>query len=776
MRRSPTSGTTPRVSALYATRSWILLLLLTVAWVLAAMVGAGQFSALAPVERACLLGGACCIATAWLFRNHDWALVLLVGAPALLVVAASLSQPGTSAAWIALSSSVSQVSFGFVLLTNRWVGLVGVGVCVAALAGIWSQRPSNVLPGVLVIANGWIGLAAIAASSLALWLAWHRQLRQARIVDRRLATWENITDSAREQQQRARLWREAVAQVHETLLTTIRYVLQTPEVDPSGLVSWRSRQESSVRRPADWRESVAQATAARIGAGIVEMDESLADLPINTDLREPVRAAVFEGVSNAVRHGGASRVRVTGGVDGAGIWIRVADNGSGLQADALPGLGWSEVLSRQLGGIGGSWTIAHSSVGTELTLRIPLPPSSDLPTAIDDGFEQGRILMTWPLLALSLVSVIYSAYLPLAVTGAFVVGLLLALGITVGMWAIVSANRPAVQARPFLALSVSVIPWVLLVFGQSDPSSIAQTTVVQASALAALLQAAGYTVIALGLWSRVRVAVTGLVIWGSGAMFLALAVPAEQRTPVLVALANCLVVMPIVGGVSRIGTRRFASAQRIVQEERSRIMLEAARAEVSRWINASLESCVGETNAIIDEIALTGAVTPEQRCRLSMLDGLIRATIQVDPVLNGGFAQAGSELVVRGFQSGSSFDVRMIDASQDMRPLERDLLDHLAELAASCDVEGRLQVFHDDIEDFLVLTLRWSHPSRVANGALERLAAWHGVDGDHTAPGQQAVVDVHHSGGDQLSGSRTELTVTVARRSQVAVAAKLPTP
>ena len=770
MRRSAQTGTSPRVAALYATRSWLLLLLLTVAWMLAALLGGAQFSRLSLMEKACLLLGALCVATAWIFRNRTWALVLLVCAPALLVVAAWSSPPAATVGWIAVSSSVSQVAFGFVLLGNQWIGLAGIAGSVTILAEVWSRRPANVLPGSLVIANGWIGLVAIAASALALWLAWRRLLRQARIVDRRLAEWEGISDSAREQQERARLWREAVAQVHETLLTTIRYVLQTAEVDPSGLVHLRSHQQTSTRAQTDWQESVARATAARIGAGIVEMDESLADLPIDSTMREPIRAAVFEGVSNAVRHGGASRVTVTGGVDTDGIWIRIQDNGSGPRADAQPGLGWSEVLNRQLGAISGSWTITHDHEGTVLTLRIPLSSSPDRFLGIDDGFEQGRILMTWPLLALAFVSVLYSNYLPLGVIASLATGILLASGIALGILAIISSRDLARRGRPFIALSVALIPLLLLFLERADEARMTDATIAQIAAIAALLQAAGYTVIALGLWARVHIAVLALVIWGSGAVLVAMGVPQPLRTPVFVALANCLIVMPLVVGVSRIGTRRFAIAQRIVEQERSRIVLEAARAEVARSINASLESCVGETNAIIDEVAACGRVSPDQRSRLAMLDGLIRATIQVDPVLSGGFAQAGSELVVRGFQTGASFDVRVIEASQDMRSLDRELLDQLSELVTTTDAEGRIQVFHDELEDFLVLTLRWSSPARVPTEILDGLSARFVAPTVPESSSLKISIDLEPTTDLRVpSIGLTEVTVTISRHSQTEI-------
>ena len=337
--------------------------------------------------------------------------------------------------------------------------------------------------------------------------------------------------------------------------------------------------------------------------------------------------------------------------------------------------------------------------------------------------------------------------------------------IALGIASILSTQRRMRRVRTLLAICASTLPLLLLLLERSGPEEIAQTTLVQASALGALLQAAGYTVIALSLWSRLSVALITLPIWGTGAVLLALSVPQPLRAPVLVALANCLVVMPIVGGVSRIGTRRFVAAQRVVEEERSRIVLEAVRAEVSRSINASLESCVGETNAIIDEIASSGDVSDEQRTRLAMLDGLIRVTIQVDPVLSGGFAQAASELVVRGFQTGVSFDVRVVDASQDVRPVNRNLIDSLAGILTTCDLEERVQVFHDEIEDFLIVTLRWSNDQIIPTDALDALQDCCSGDAPEDSDINRGLsVDVDYSN----PSDPVEVTVTVARPILVA--------
>jgi len=718
---SPAPPSGPRLAALIATRRWLILLFFTVAWGVAALLGLLQFGLLTTFDRVAVLLSIACAVAAWILRTRTVALAVMTCAPAMLVLAAAVDSSAGSASWISLSASASQVAFGIVLLGSRCAGLIGIGAVACVLGLIWVRRPSNVLPGLLIVANGWLAIGTMMASSFALWFAWHRLKDQAKAVDQRVATWESITVTARQQQQRARLWREAVAQLHETLLTTIRYVLQTPTLDPAGLVDWRARQAKASRSELDWREAVTQATAARIGAGIVEMQESLADLPIDSSMREPVRSAVFEAVSNAVRHGEATRVVVTGGVDNDGIWIAVTDNGRGPRPDSTPGLGWSEVLDGQLRALAGSWTFQASTSGSRLLLRLPNTSENPHRPSSDDGFAQGRILMTWPLLAVAIASIPCAAFLPLSASLSLVLGVVIAAIVLLSIGSIGRRFHGLNQFLPLFAVAAGLIPWFTFALEESEPARLLATTLVQTSALAALIQAAGYTVITLTMWSRVWIGVLGLVLWGSGAITLSLSLPSDMRAPIWVSVTNCLVIMPLVVSISRIGTRRFVAAQRVVEEERARIVLEATRAEVSRSINAHLESCAGEAHAIIDAVAASGTVSEEQRQRLSTLDGLIRATIQVDPVGSGGFAQAASDLVTMGFQSGVCFDVRVIDASQDSEPLPRDLLSQLAQLVASANAEVRLQVFHDDSSDYLVLSLRWLTDRHVPRDLLRAL-------------------------------------------------------
>jgi signal transduction histidine kinase len=82
-------------------------------------------------------------------------------------------------------------------------------------------------------------------------------------------------------------------------------------------------------------------------------------------------AVAEAAVANVAAHSGAESVVVTIAADDAGVWLRVADDGRGLN-DALPGGGMADMLARarRLGG-SCSWTPAAPS-GTVVDFRAPL--------------------------------------------------------------------------------------------------------------------------------------------------------------------------------------------------------------------------------------------------------------------------------------------------------------------------------------------------------------------------------------------------------------------
>jgi signal transduction histidine kinase len=115
--------------------------------------------------------------------------------------------------------------------------------------------------------------------------------------------------------------------------------------------------------------------ADRVSAAGLRVELGCAGLP---ELSAAVELAgyriVQEAVTNAVRHAGASTVRVTVGAHGGELAVCVTDDGRGLPGDAVPGVGSTSMRERavELGGDLERGPAADG--GTVVRARVPLVP------------------------------------------------------------------------------------------------------------------------------------------------------------------------------------------------------------------------------------------------------------------------------------------------------------------------------------------------------------------------------------------------------------------
>lgn len=107
---------------------------------------------------------------------------------------------------------------------------------------------------------------------------------------------------------------------------------------------------------------------------------SLGNLPntLGHELSLALYRTVQEALTNAVRHGKASRVRVTFWVEGEELRLTISDNGKGA-FEVVKGIGLAGMEER-LGALGGSVRVGHAPEGGfSLTVNVPMKAPGETP-------------------------------------------------------------------------------------------------------------------------------------------------------------------------------------------------------------------------------------------------------------------------------------------------------------------------------------------------------------------------------------------------------------
>ena len=153
--------------------------------------------------------------------------------------------------------------------------------------------------------------------------------------------------------------------LRDTVVEVRRVVdnLRPPALDDVGLVEAVRQQVSAY----------AAVGASANGPGSVAMVDVVAEtLPA---LPAAVEVAAYriitESVANAVRHGRPSHCDVAIGTHDADLVLTIADDGSGITADATPGVGLASMHDRAAE-VGGTLDVQSSPFGTTVTARLPL--------------------------------------------------------------------------------------------------------------------------------------------------------------------------------------------------------------------------------------------------------------------------------------------------------------------------------------------------------------------------------------------------------------------
>ncbi|TFV93753.1 sensor histidine kinase [Blastococcus sp. CT_GayMR20] len=157
-------------------------------------------------------------------------------------------------------------------------------------------------------------------------------------------------------------------QMRRTVAAVRRAVddLRPPALDELGLVDALREHVAAYRLPVTTGGPGGTADPARVSV-------SAEALPT---LRAAVEVAAYriatEAVANAVRHAGAATCTVALGLSGDDLLVEISDDGRGVPADAVPGVG-STSMRERAAELGGSLDVTTASgAGTTVRARLPL--------------------------------------------------------------------------------------------------------------------------------------------------------------------------------------------------------------------------------------------------------------------------------------------------------------------------------------------------------------------------------------------------------------------
>jgi ABC-type multidrug transport system fused ATPase/permease subunit len=219
------------------------------------------------------------------------------------------------------------------------------------------------------------------------------------------------------------------------------------------------------------------------------------------------------------------------------------------------------------------------------------------------------------------------------------------------------------------------------------------------------LNIAGFCVMVIAAWATRTAGAIGLVTWGIGGVLIALRMPDDCRQFMTVALVNTLVALPVIVTVTYAGTAAYERSRRRAMEIRQQEIRESSRATAAIDINAALHDVVQEAVSLISAIANGAEVDSEMRERLRLVDGQIRADMQVDPQGAGAFAVLAKSLVDALAERGVITTVKGINSSTDHRPIDEAALNVVYRLLSAIATRSGVQVITNGQEDFLSMSV-----------------------------------------------------------------------
>ncbi len=110
----------------------------------------------------------------------------------------------------------------------------------------------------------------------------------------------------------------------------------------------------------------------------IDVDVEPQQLVISGLMASEISKLLAEATANAVKHGGATQLRLSAALEKQALHLRIADNGCGISGAAPTGCKLPGSMAARVADLRGAFTITHTAPGLSMLISLPLEGNADV--------------------------------------------------------------------------------------------------------------------------------------------------------------------------------------------------------------------------------------------------------------------------------------------------------------------------------------------------------------------------------------------------------------
>lgn len=623
--------------------------------------------------------------------------------------------PGESVSWIWLNSIVSTVLISLGLLANRKRIVVIIPIQFAVLIfNYYSYFVSSeaVLKTGNVLSKGILLLIQQSIFIFAVSFNWRKEFSAAQDRDKERVVFLGNLIARERRKSLSELWQKNLIKIHAVTLNTIRSILKLSDQELRN--SLPEIKQILLKEEDDRVTNFLKGNViAAVRAGISSAKSSLnitvlsegENIKISRRISDVITNALKEIITNTQQHAGAKNLVISWSVkresqdlifqndiEYALIKIEIRHDGKIPNVKALPGLGTTLVIEKEILSIGGTMNMDLSDLGSQLiSLSIP-STTHDFEAILESPPKSLAIEKTRLFYAITMVGQIgvgipffmFLSYWWDGVKFLSAVGLL-----TCSLTCFFLYRKKRIDW-----LGSSVVAILCIVTMAATP--VIAYTCTTGLPLHYILTATGYTLALLLMWGRWQISLLGYGVWLYFANDLFRTVPLECRLIVRLPISAIIFLFPF--GIFLIwvtfkGFEKFSKSEKEIAQRNSLVVEDQDKLNVALENISKLNHfAVTKILNVISEVESTSKLSDKAVVELQQLDSKLRAQIQLDPLGVGTLTNLAAKMADAAVASGSWLNVRALYGDSQIFALPEKVENKLIKFAREVPAGTSIQV------------------------------------------------------------------------------------